>query len=96
MRATEEQTGRCSLGKKKKESGTDLQTQVSFLKYTLCGKQAASLPVTERPVCANTLESLSYTHHPINTHTNSQTFTWTWVNQSDLRGSFPAAIVFIG
>lgn len=43
----------------KRESGTDLQTQVSFVKYTLCGKRAASLPGTEWPACMymNTLET---------------------------------------
>lgn len=37
----------------------------------LCGKQTASSPVTERPVCVQTLWSLSYTHSPINTHTHT-------------------------
>lgn len=98
MRATEEQTGRCSLGKKKGEQDWFTNSGVLSQVHTL--RQAGCLIASDRAacVCKHSGESLLHTpsYKYTHTHTNSQTFTWTWVNQSDLRGSFPAAIVFIG
>lgn len=72
MRPKVEWTGK----RTEKVNRIDLQTQVSFLKYTLCGKQAASLPLTEQPVCAQTLWRVSLSHTK-NTHTYTHTHTYT-------------------
>lgn len=63
-------TGANSKLWRKKENKTDLQTQVSFLKYTLCGNQAASVCL-----CANTLESTLVSHVVLGIHTHPHTQT---------------------
>lgn len=75
MRPKVEQTGKCT----EKVNRRDLQTQVSFLKYTLCGKQAASLPLTEQPVCAQTLWRVSLSHTVLKIHIHTPTHTRTLV-----------------
>lgn len=91
MRATEEQTGRCSLGKRR--AGLIYKLRCPF---SSTHSAASRLPHCQRQngLCVQTLGRVSLTHTVLKIHT--ETFTWTWVNQSDLRGSFPAALVFIG
>lgn len=84
---------------KKKENSThpNLQTQVSFVKNTLCSKQAACLAGTEQPMCVCVcMESLLHTW----SYKYTQVHTWkhthiieAWVNRSDLKGALSCSFI---